>query len=340
LQLTACLIAHNEARVLRRCLDSIADWVDDCCVLDTGSDDETVAIARAFGARVLVDRSLADVKGRLLNFSAARNRALEMARTEWILSIDADEVLCVRRPDAFRRALQASQWNAIEVKIVSGSTHWYLPRMFRRMPWTTWHGKVHEWVELRGPTHRYASISIENLPDKAGKESAAERDLRLCRQQLEDEPKNLRAVLYLARALRLTGQYPSAIEHYERYWHESDFAAGRYTAALGRAICHLLLHQYGEARASAMRAYRLDPRLAEACCVVADALLALGRVDLSVRWFTRALSKQPPSAADFSHFVDVSCYHEYPSAQLRWIHHFIRSTHEVVNQASSRRALI
>lgn len=317
--LAACLIVHNEEPVLRRCLDSIAVWVDECCVVDTGSKDGTIDIARAFGARVQVEPSLADSAGRLLDFATARNRVLTMARCKWVLSIDADEVLSVHRPEAFRRLLRESRCDAIEVKIISVATNWYLPRLFRRMPWTQWHGRVHEWVEIQGTIRRYSSICIENRPDKTGKESAAQRDLRLCGQQLENDPSNLRAVFYMARALRLSGDYDGAIAYYERYWRDSDFAAGRYTAAMGGAICQLLLHDFESARASAMRAYRLDPRLAEACCVLGDATLALGRVDLSRQWFQRALSKRPPPASSFAHFVDLSCYREYPASRLRWI---------------------
>lgn len=319
MSLAACLIVHNEERVLLRCLESIAGWVDECCIVDTGSKDATVDIARAFGARVQIERSLADDAGRLLDFAAARNRALAMARSEWILSIDADEVLSLRRPEAFRSLLRASRWEAIEVKILSGGTQWFLPRLFRRMPWTRWRSRVHEWVEIQGATRRCASVCIENRPDKAGKESAAQRDARLCAQQLEEDPNNLRAVFYMARALRLSGQYIAAIPYYERYWRESDYAAGRYTAAIGSAICRLLLHDFERARASAMRAHRLDPRLAEACCVLGDASLGLGRLDLSHGWFQRAMTKRPPTASKFAHFVDLSCYREYPASRLRLI---------------------
>jgi hypothetical protein len=174
-------------------------------------------------------------------------------------------------------------------------------------------------MEIRGPTRRTDAATIENLPDKTGKESAAARDLRLCRRQLREEPDDLRAVLYMARALRHKGLYKAAIPYYERYWRESAFKAGRYAASIGAAICSLLLHDFQASRRFAMRAYRCDRQLAEACCVLGDANLGLGRLDLARVWFERAMTRRMPGRS-YPLFVDPSSYHRYPRARLQWIH--------------------
>lgn len=96
------VIARNEAARIGRLLDSVAPWVDSMLVLDTGSDDDTVAIARRAGARVEHFRWCDD-------FAAARNAALAAAGADWHLVLDADEwlidggpalrALAQRRPD-------------------------------------------------------------------------------------------------------------------------------------------------------------------------------------------------------------------------------------------------
>jgi glycosyltransferase involved in cell wall biosynthesis len=318
LSTTACLIVRNEASVLERCLRSISTFADELCVVDSGSDDATVNIARRFGARIKIDRSLADHSGRMRDFAAARNAVLAMARGSWMLSIDADEVLDIAHPGTLRWLLANERLHAIELRILSGGMRWYLPRLVRRMPWTRWHERVHEWVEIRGPTQRTDAATINNLPGKTGKESAAARDLRLCRQQLCENPNNLRAVFYMARALRHMGLHKKAIHYYERYWRESDFKAGRYAAATGAAISSLLLHDFQAARRFAMRAYRSDPELAEACCVLGDARLGLGRLELARRWFERAMTKRMPGRS-YPLFVDQSSYDGFPRARLQWI---------------------
>ena len=82
--LTACLIVRDEAAHLEACLASVRPFVDDVVVADTGSSDDTVAIARAAGARV-VEVAWAD------DFAGARNAALAMVTSAWVLSVDADE---------------------------------------------------------------------------------------------------------------------------------------------------------------------------------------------------------------------------------------------------------
>lgn len=82
--LAATLIVRNESRCITRCLESVTPWVDRILVLDTGSTDDTAELARGCGAEVH-HMPWAD------DFSAARNRALDLADADWNLVIDADE---------------------------------------------------------------------------------------------------------------------------------------------------------------------------------------------------------------------------------------------------------
>jgi glycosyltransferase involved in cell wall biosynthesis len=82
--LAAVLIVRDEARCIARCIDSVRPWVDRVVVLDTGSCDETMAIARAHGAEV-VELFWPE------SFALARNAALAVANADWNLVIDADE---------------------------------------------------------------------------------------------------------------------------------------------------------------------------------------------------------------------------------------------------------
>ncbi|MGG6293294.1 tetratricopeptide repeat protein [Leptolyngbya sp. AN02str] len=80
------MIVKNEAHHLSRCLDSVRSFANELIVVDTGSTDETVAIAESFGATVIRTDWTGD-------FSAARNESLKHATQEWILILDADELL-------------------------------------------------------------------------------------------------------------------------------------------------------------------------------------------------------------------------------------------------------
>ncbi len=83
---TACLMVRNEEKNLERCLGSLSPLVDEIVVVDTGSTDRTIEIARSFGATVQCTEWKND-------FSFHRNQAIEMAHGVWVLIVDADEEL-------------------------------------------------------------------------------------------------------------------------------------------------------------------------------------------------------------------------------------------------------
>src|SRR5579862_9526082 len=84
--LSVCMIVRDEEENLARCLESVKPIADEIVVVDTGSTDATVQIAESFGAKIGHFEWCAD-------FAAARNAAIELATSKWVLSIDADEWL-------------------------------------------------------------------------------------------------------------------------------------------------------------------------------------------------------------------------------------------------------
>jgi glycosyltransferase involved in cell wall biosynthesis len=84
LPISVCLIVKNEENYLADCLASVKDWVNEIVVVDTGSIDKTVEIAKDYGAKVSNFEWIGD-------FAAARNASIEKATNPWILQLDADE---------------------------------------------------------------------------------------------------------------------------------------------------------------------------------------------------------------------------------------------------------
>lgn len=112
-RLSVAIIAKNEAERLPACLASVREIADDIVLVDTLSSDTTAEIARAAGARV----TSAPFEG----FGPTKQKAVELATGDWVLSIDADERLTPELADAIRRAIASPdaadgyqlRWNPI-----------------------------------------------------------------------------------------------------------------------------------------------------------------------------------------------------------------------------------
>ena len=84
--ISLCMIVKNEEESLEQCLESVRGLVDEIIIVDTGSTDKTIEIAKRFGAKIFEHRWNND-------FSEARNFSISKATKDWILFIDADEVI-------------------------------------------------------------------------------------------------------------------------------------------------------------------------------------------------------------------------------------------------------
>ena len=82
--ISLCMIVKNEERSLARCIKSVKSLVDEIIIVDTGSNDNTINIAKDLGAEIYNFEWCDD-------FSAARNESIKYANHQWILLLDADE---------------------------------------------------------------------------------------------------------------------------------------------------------------------------------------------------------------------------------------------------------
>jgi hypothetical protein len=138
--LSAAIIVKDEADHLRGCLASIADVCDEIVVVDTGSTDDSVEVARSFGA-------VQGVHPWNNDFSAARNTALDLATGRWILYIDADERLQVDDIEAMRSELESDP-DAISLRVWFRTRPMWSPyreyRLWQHRPDIRFRGRIHE----------------------------------------------------------------------------------------------------------------------------------------------------------------------------------------------------
>src|SRR5690554_4051082 len=110
--LTVCIIARDEEDNIKRALASVRPYASEILVVDTGSTDNTATVAAAMGATVLQFQWIND-------FSAARNFALDHAAGEWVLMLDADEVLRASTAGHLNSLLADPDVDAYRVNLVN-----------------------------------------------------------------------------------------------------------------------------------------------------------------------------------------------------------------------------
>lgn len=161
-----CMIVKNEEAVLARCLDSLADLMDEIIIVDTGSKDHTREIASCYTSQVYDFPWNGD-------FSAARNFSFSKARMDYIYAPDADEVL---DEENRRRLARLKEVLLPEVEIVQmkyrtlseydtvlNAASEYRPKLFKRLRSFTWVDPIHETIRLE-PVVFDSDIEILHMP--------------------------------------------------------------------------------------------------------------------------------------------------------------------------------
>jgi len=187
------MIVKNEARCLARCLHSVKGIADEIVIADTGSTDNTICIAREFGAKlshfVWVD-----------DFAAARNFAIDQTAGDWVLVLDADEwasenlakeiLSFARGQPAIGRLKIVSDFRRNQQMFRSQA---FVSRLFPRG--AHFAGRIHE--QLISPLPR-APLRGELWHDGYLEMQKAERNMKLLAAELERQPDNVYFLFQLA----------------------------------------------------------------------------------------------------------------------------------------------
>lgn len=249
---SACMIVRDEAENLPTCLAALDGLVDEIVVYDTGSEDDTIAIARAAGATV-IEGTWDD------DFARARNAALDACTGEWILWVDADEVLNGDRK-AFRDVLTKNpSVDTIQIVIDNldgpgaaiGHSH-QASRVFRRQT-AHWAGRLHETVVARPgqpalrdgfTTHiRFLHTGYQDAAVEA--KGKKQRNIRLAEAELAECADGRRGIVLinLGRSLSSAGRLDDALSRYRQALDETQDPSERRLAYRHGAEALLDQHQ-------------------------------------------------------------------------------------------------
>lgn len=283
--ISLCMIVKNEEETIERCLKSVEGAVDEIIVVDTGSGDRTKEIASGLGAKVYDFKWIDD-------FSAARNFSYEQAAMDYILWLDADDILL---PDdaAKLKALKQSLPADISAVMMKYNTafdahgnvtfSYFRERLSRRSSNFKWREPVHEYLEVSG---KRLNSDIRVTHSKPA-ERPSGRNISIF-ERLIGSGKELspRGEYYFARELKDNGRYSEAIVRFSKFldsghgWVEDNI-----TACGELANCYLEAQLPDKALPALLRSFTYDTPRAEICCQIGYYFKQRERYPQAIFWF-------------------------------------------------------
>lgn len=313
ISVSLCMIVKNEQSTLERCLSSVADLVDEIVIVDTGSTDRTKELAAGFGARLFDFEWVHD-------FSRARNYAFSQAAQDYILWLDADDVLLPDDRERLRSLISAmpAHVDAVSMHYVLGKDAYgnvtsslRRHRLVRREMGFRWIGVVHEYLEVFGSILQ-SDISVTH--DRM--HTASDRNLHIYEQKLQQgETFGPRDTYYYANELFDHSHWEKAAAQYERLLTMDNVWVEDRIGACGRsAECYMHLGQLEKAKAQALKSFVYALPRAENCCRLGLFHLREKRYREAAWWYELASGLEKPN--DTSALLVHACWTWLPHLQL------------------------
>ncbi len=292
--ISLCMIVKNEEDVIARCLKSVQGIADEIIIVDTGSSDRTKEIVRSFTDKVYDFVWIND-------FAAARNYAFGLASMEYILWLDADDVIFAKDREAFRELKRT-----LEPGVDSVTMHYHLSldnqgqvtsslrrnRLVKRGRQFQWVGAVHEYLAVHG--HIASSeIAITHCPLKHD----ANRNITIYERRLAagEEFTTPRDLYYYANELCDHQQYEKAVEYYQRFLETKQGWVEDNIAACGKlANCCLELGDQENGLKYLFKSFEYGLPRAEFCCRLGYHFLQHAKYHEAIFWYRIATQLEKP----------------------------------------------
>jgi len=222
MKISACMIAMNEENNIARCINSYKDIVDEIIVVDTGSTDMTVEIARNLGAQIYKFKWEND-------FAKARNYALSKANGDWIIFLDADEYFeekSAKKIPQILKGIKNTNFNAVGCKIINIDKNkggkvqgsFLNIRIFKRSEDIKYIGNIHERISnFKGKINiaaYYQDIIIYHTGYSTDiNKEKARRNLEILLENINKEGEKAEYYHYLSDCYLTLGEYEKAVKY-------------------------------------------------------------------------------------------------------------------------------
>lgn len=318
--ISVCMIVRDEEKTLARCLDAVRAFADELVVVDTGSTDSTKKIAKAYTDKVY-DFEWCD------DFSKARNFSFSKATCDYIMWLDADDVIL--QEDIMKlwnlKLSKPSDVDVYMLKYVVSHENFvplysfYRERIVKRGAGFAWQDPVHEIIAPHGKIVR-VDISIFHCKEKP---SSGDRNLKIYQNFIANgKLLSPRQQFYYARELYFNGNYDDAIHEFSKFltskkgWIENNIEA-----CLNLARCYKQKNEFDNALTSLFGSFAYDSPRAEILCEIGMLLMEKQRYKEAIYWFKLAKGLKPN--LESGGFVSLDCYNFLPCLELSVCYYFL-----------------
>lgn len=286
--ISLCMIVRDEAEVLGRCLTSLNGVIDEIIVVDTGSQDETINIAKSFNAKIYTYEWEED-------FSKARNYSFSKASMDYIFWLDADDVLLLKELNKLKALKDSMQG---DVDAYSMVYHYAFDendnvllsfrryRLVKKEKLFLWYGAVHEYLDVCGNV-----IDTDICITHKRVKEPSDRNLKIYENRLKKGVKlNPRDTYYYAKELYDHEQYEKAIDYFLDF---IDFTEGwcqdKINACLKIAQYYTWIGLYQQSRLYCYKSFEFGKPRADVCCQMGSNYLEENKSEQAIYWYSLAL---------------------------------------------------
>lgn len=287
------MIVKNGEQTLDKCLQSVKDIVDEIIIVDTGSVDKTKEIAKKY------TRQIYDYTWRN-NFSEARNFSFARATKDYILWLDADDILLESEKQKLE-SLKSDLLDTVDVVLMKysvmlgenkGNYVFWRERLVKRERNFKWNGPVHEYIAYSG-NYVFQDITVTHTRTT----SSGRRNLEIYEKYVDRGNKlSQRDWYYYARELWKDNQKDKSATYFEKYLNSENGLASNYMDA------SIKLSDYYESQKDDKKSLKVllqyfeigTPR-AEICCKIGNYFKRKKQYDQAIGWFMMALVTPKPT---------------------------------------------
>jgi len=295
--LSLCMIVRNEQEFLPDCLESVKTIVNQIVIVDTGSDDNGVEIAKKYGAEVHYFKWCDD-------FSVARNESIKYASCDWILWMDADERLLPESIPEIKRLLRYEKKPLIYKvhirNLMQDGQNYTLSnahRLFNNHKGIGFSGRIHEQVspsvkKLKGE-ERDSNINLYHIGYSFEEEKAAKklaRNRKLLIKMVKESPKSAYAHFTLAQNYGMLNEPEKALVHYRKAYNLKQFDPAMTASLLNIMSGNLVkLNMLEEAYKYSTKSIKLKPVQAGGYYILFKIAIAKQEDENAIRWLQKLL---------------------------------------------------